>query len=92
LGMVIVHRWRGLVQPKRVVRADLPLLLWGTLMGLGTVWGMGANDGYLFRSLPVGSLHAAVGLTAMSAGILLPLETTAASKRGSPASPAETLR
>ena len=92
LGMVIVHRWRGLVQPKRVVRADLPLLLWGTLMGLGTVWGMGANDGYLFRSLPVGSLHAAVGLTAMSAGILLPLEITAVSKRGSPASPAEMLR
>lgn len=91
LGMVMVHRWRGLVQPKRVVRADLSLLLWGTLMGLGTVWGMGANDGYLFRSLPVGSLHAAVGLTAMSAGILLPLEI-ATRKRGSPPNPAGTPR
>lgn len=88
LGMVIVHRWRGLIQPTRLVRADLSLLLWGTLMGLGTLWGMGANDGYLFRSLPVGSLHAAVGLTAMSAGILLPLEIAASRKRGSPPNPA----
>lgn len=92
LGMVIVHRWRGLVQPTSLVRADLPLLLWGTLMGLGTVWGMGANDGYLFRSLPVGSLHAAVGLTAMSAGILLPLEIAASRKRDSPPNPAGTPR
>ena len=61
LGMLIVPRWRGLIQPTRLVRADLPLLLWETLMGLGAVWGMGANDGYLFRSLPVGSLHAALG-------------------------------
>lgn len=72
LGMVIVHLRRGQMQPQRPQPGDLILLLWGTLMGLGTVWGMGANDGYLFRYLPLGSLHAAAGLTAMSAGILLP--------------------
>ena len=74
LGMVIVHGWSGNLRPLRPVRADISLLLWGTLMGMGTVWGMGANDGYLFRYLPLGSLHAAVGLTAMTVGILLPLD------------------
>jgi hypothetical protein len=74
LGMVIVHLRRGQVQQQRPQAADRTLLLWGTLMGLGTVWGMGANDGYLFRYLPLGSMHAAAGLTAMTAGILLPLE------------------
>lgn len=74
LGMLLVHRQRDPVQSQQPVISDLPLLLWGTLMGLGTAWGMGANDGYLFRHLPVGSLHAAVGLAAMSAGILLPLD------------------
>lgn len=74
LGMLIVQLRRGQVQPQRPRMEDLILLLWGTLMGLGTVWGMGANDGYLFRYLPQGSLHAAAGLTAMTAGILLPLE------------------
>lgn len=73
LGMLIVQLRRGQVQPKRPQPGDLILLLRGTLMGLGTVWGMGANDGYLFRYLPLGSLHAAAGLTAMTAGILLPL-------------------
>jgi uncharacterized membrane protein YedE/YeeE len=73
LGMALVHCWRGAIQPQAIRWADGPLLLWGTLMGLGTVWGMGANDSYLFRSLPLGSLHAAAGLAAMSAGILLPL-------------------
>jgi hypothetical protein len=73
LGMTLVHIWRGQIQPQAPRLADLPLLLWGTLMGLGAVWGMGANDAYLFRSLPLGSFHAAVGLAAMSAGILLPL-------------------
>ena len=52
-------------------------------MGLGAVWGMGANDGYLFRSLPVGPLHAAVVLAAMSAGILLPLDLEAFFRQGS---------
>jgi hypothetical protein len=74
LGMVIVHRWRGQLQPQWLRAADWPLLLWGTLMGLGTVWGMGANDGYLFRSLPLGSMHAFAGLAAMTLGILLPLD------------------
>jgi hypothetical protein len=87
LGMLLVHRWRGLIQPKRLKTADLQLLLWGTLMGLGSVWGMGANDGYLFRSLPVGSLHAAVGLAAMSAGILLPLDIEAFFRQGSRQNP-----
>jgi hypothetical protein len=73
LGMVLVQIWRGQIQPQAPRLADLPLLLWGTLMSLGAVWGMGANDTYLFRSLPLGSLHAAVGLAAMSAGILMPL-------------------
>ena len=73
LGMALVHRWRGPLQPQAIRWADLPLLLWGTLMGIGAVLGMGANDSYLFRSLPLGSLHAAAGLTAMSFGILLPL-------------------
>jgi hypothetical protein len=82
LGMLIVQRWGGLVQPTRLKPADLQLLLWGTLMGLGAVWGMGANDGYLFRSLPVGSLHAAVGLAAMSAGILLPFDLQAFFRQG----------
>lgn len=73
LGMTLIHLWRGQIQMQAPRLADLPLLLWGTLMGLGAVWGMGANDTYLFRSLPLGSFHAAVGLAAMSAGILLPL-------------------
>jgi hypothetical protein len=41
------------------------------LMALGSAWGMGANDTYLFRYLPLGSLHAAVGLAAMVAGIAI---------------------
>ncbi|MEB3165871.1 MAG: YeeE/YedE thiosulfate transporter family protein [Cyanobacteriota bacterium] len=73
LGMVLVHRWLGVQQTRAPAWGDLSLLVWGTLMGLATVWGMGANDGYLFRSLPLGSLHAASGLAAMTAGILLPL-------------------
>lgn len=73
LGMALVQRWRGPIQLQGVRWADLPLLFWGTVMALGAVWGMGANDGYLFRSLPIGSLHAAAGLAAMTAGILLPL-------------------
>jgi hypothetical protein len=81
LGMWIVHRRLGLVETRAPSRADLKLLLWGTLMGLGTVWGMGANDTYLFRYLPLGSLHAAAGLAAMSLGILLPLEWRPASSR-----------
>lgn len=32
---------------------------------------MGANDRYLFRYLPLGSMHAALGLTAMAIAILL---------------------
>jgi uncharacterized membrane protein YedE/YeeE len=72
-GMAVVQGWRGQIQPQWLRWADLPLLFWGTVMGLGAVWGMGANDGYLFRSLPLGSLHAAAGLAAMTAGILLPL-------------------
>jgi len=71
LGMAITHQWRGQIQPRLPVVADLKLLLWGLLMGLGTVWGMGANDGYLFRYLPLGSMHAAAGLAAMTVGILL---------------------
>lgn len=78
LGMLIVQRRRGRFHSRRPVAGDLQLLLWGTVMGLGTVWGMGANDGYLFRSLPLGSLHAAWGLTAMTAGILLPVDIGAA--------------
>ena len=73
LGMVVVQGWLRQIQPTPPIRADLPLLFWGLLMGMGTVWGMGANDGYLFRSLPLGSLHAAFGLAAMTVGILLPL-------------------
>lgn len=92
LGMLIVQRWRGLVQPTRLKTADLQLLLWGTLMGLGAVWGMGANDGYLFRSLPVESLHAAVDLAAMSAGILLPLDLEAFFRQGSRQIPSATPR
>ena len=71
VGIALVHglrrdwKWIGL-QPK-----DAALLLWGMLMALGSVWGMGANDSYLFRYLPLGSLHAAIGLVAMAAGILL---------------------
>jgi hypothetical protein len=41
------------------------------LMAIGSVWGMGANDSYLFLYVPLGSLHAAFGLSAMAAGILL---------------------
>jgi hypothetical protein len=41
-------------------------------MAMGSVCGMGANDSYLFRYLPLGSMHAALGLTAMAVGILLP--------------------
>lgn len=74
LGMLLVQWARRQLQPRPLRPGDLRLLLWGTLMGLGTAWGMGANDTYLFRSLPVGSLHAATGLIAMSAGILLPLD------------------
>lgn len=73
LGMVLVHAWRGEIQLQGPRSNDLPLLFWGVVMALGTVWGMGANDGYLFRSLPLGSLHAAAGLVAMTAGILLPI-------------------
>ena len=73
LGMAMVQGWRGQIRPQGLRWSDLPLLFWGTLMGIGAVWGMGANDGYLFRSLPLGSLHAAAGLAAMTAGILLPL-------------------
>jgi hypothetical protein len=50
---------------------DLKLLPLGMLMAMGSVWGMGANDSYLFRYLPLGSMHAALGLTAMALGILL---------------------
>ena len=82
LGMTVVHSWRGQLQPRRPRLDDLPLLRWGTLMGLGTVWGMGANDGYLFRSLPLGSLHAAAGLAAMAVGILLPLPWLSGSGQG----------
>lgn len=70
-GIALVHGvrndwdWIG-PQPK-----DAALLLWGMLMALGSVWGMGANDSYLFRYLPLGSLHAALGLAAMAAGIVL---------------------
>ena len=78
LGMALMHRWRGGLQPQRARLTDLPLLGWGLLMGLGTVWGMGANDGYLFRSQPLGSLHAAAGLAAMTGGILMPLRWPAA--------------
>jgi len=85
LGMLMVQRCRHQFQPRRPLVSDLPLLLWGTLMGLGTTLGMGANDTYLFRSLPVGSLHAALGLTAMTIGILLPLP---GSGRGAPPHPA----
>ena len=60
------------MQPQRPEPGDLILLLWGTLMGLGTVWGRGANDGHPFRHLPLGSLHAAAGLTALTVGIVLP--------------------
>jgi hypothetical protein len=50
---------------------DLKLVHLGILMSMGNVWGMGANNSYLFRYLPLGSIHAAPGLTEMAVGILL---------------------
>jgi hypothetical protein len=71
LGMALVHGLRGDFSPVPIRRRDLRLLPIGMLMAMGSVWGMGANDTYLFRYLPLGSMHAALGLTAMAAGILL---------------------
>ena len=41
------------------------------LMAMGSDWGMDANDRYLFRYLPLGSMPAALGLTAMAVANLL---------------------
>jgi len=71
LGMVLVHGLRRDWNPVAITAKDALLLPWGMLMALGSVWGMGANDTYLFRYLPLGSLHAAVGLAAMVVGIAI---------------------
>jgi hypothetical protein len=71
LGMALVHGLRRDFSPVPMKAKDLKLLPLGMLMAMGSVWGMGANDSYLFRYLPLGSMHAAVGLTAMALGILL---------------------
>jgi hypothetical protein len=72
LGMALVHRLRRDFSPLPIEAKDFKLLPLGMLMAMGSVWGMGANDSYLFRYLPLGSMHAALGLTAMAVGILLP--------------------
>jgi len=71
LGMLVVHGLRRDWRPLAITPKDWLLLPWGMLMALGSAWGMGANDTYLFRYLPLGSLHAAVGLAAMVAGIAI---------------------
>jgi hypothetical protein len=71
LGMALVHGLRRDFSPVPMKARDLKLLPLGMLMAMGSVWGMGANDSYLFRYLPLGSMHAALGLTAMALGILL---------------------
>jgi len=86
LGMVLVHGLRRDWNPVAIRAKDALLLAWGILMALGSVWGMGANDTYLFRYLPLGSLHAAVGLAAMVAGIAInPLELMAGGAGPQPA-------
>jgi hypothetical protein len=72
LGMALVHGLRHDFSPVPIKAKDFKLLPLGMLMAMGSVWGMGANDSYLFRYLPLGSMHAALGLTAMAVGILLP--------------------
>jgi hypothetical protein len=71
IGMTLVHGLRRDFSPVPVKAKDFKLLPLGMLMAMGSVWGMGANDAYLFRYLPLGSMHAALGLTAMAVGILL---------------------
>ena len=72
LGMALVHGLRRDFAPVAIKAKDFKLLPLGMLMAVGSVWGMGANDSYLFRYLPLGSMHAALGLTAMAVGILVP--------------------
>ena len=72
LGMALVHGLRRDFFAVPIKAKDFKLLPLGMLMAMGSVWGMGANDSYLFRYLPLGSMHAALGLTAMAVGILLP--------------------
>jgi hypothetical protein len=71
LGMALVHGLRRDISPVPIKAKDFKLLPLGMLMAMGSVWGMGANDSYLFRYLPLGSMHATQGLTAMALGILL---------------------
>ena len=72
MGMALVHGLRRDFSPVPIKAKDFKLLPLGMLMAMGSVWGMGANDSFLFRYLPLGSMHAALGLTAMAAGILMP--------------------
>ena len=72
LGMALLHGLRRDFSPVPIKAMDFKLLPLGMLMAMGSVWGMGANDSYLFRYLPLGSMHAALGLTAMAIGILMP--------------------
>jgi hypothetical protein len=72
LGMALVHGLRRDFSPVPIKAKDFKLLPVGMLMAMGSVWSMGANDSFLFRYLPLGSMHAALGLTAMAVGILLP--------------------
>jgi len=72
MGMALLHGLRRDFSPVPIKAMDFKLLPLGMLMAMGSVWGMGANDSYLFRYLPLGSMHAALGLTAMAIGILLP--------------------
>ncbi len=69
--MALVHGLRRDFSPVPVKAVDLKLLPLGMLISMGNVWGMGANNSYLFRCLPPGSMHAALGLTAMAVGIVL---------------------
>ena len=71
LGMALVHGLRRDWHPQTIQLKDGLLVPLGMLMAIGSVWGMGANDSYLFLYVPLGSLHAAFGLSAMAAGILL---------------------
>jgi len=72
MGMALLHGLRRDFSPVPIKAMDFKLLPLGMLMAMGSVWGMGANDSYLFRYLPLGSMHAALGLTAMAIGILMP--------------------
>lgn len=71
LGMMLFHKGRNNFAILPLTREDIKLILWGVVMALSTIWGAGGNDGYLFESLPKGSLHAIVGLLGMSVGIVI---------------------